>query len=147
MAPITLPAAILSPGGGFAALSEQVAAIEQPGDVLLGLQVSGALSQAEMQEFTAWSNALDDRFLAVDRNFEQLYLEPGDADFEALGLDPSELGVLSLLKNPAECFASGAVSADDDRAVGLLQSLGTREDVRREALALFYRALKQGGGQ
>ncbi len=134
--PRLLAERVLSPADGFAELQREIEALENPGDVLLGLHVSGALHEADFEAFIAWSNALDERFLGVERRLDELYREPSVADFDALGLSPAERRVLSLLRREAQLEAG-------ENGDSLLATLLAHDDVRRESLALFYRELKK----
>jgi DNA repair exonuclease SbcCD nuclease subunit len=140
MRPVQLPPIVVSPGDGFDAVRSAVDAIEQPEDVLLGLSVSGALGDDEMQAFIDWSNALDERFLGVDRALDELFLEPNEADFDALELAPAERRVLERLRQTTWADESGS-----DELAPLLTTLASDPEVRREALALYYRRLKHEG--
>jgi hypothetical protein len=138
--PISLPAFFLSPGAGFQHVKEQVEAIENPEDILLGLTVSGALSDEEHRSFLEWSNGLDGRFLCVDREHGALHREPSEGDFAALNLLPAERRVLDLLGNP-EALRSGLAVAEDV----VLDSMISDAQVRREAVALYFQLLKNQG--
>jgi DNA repair exonuclease SbcCD nuclease subunit len=130
---------VLSPGGGFDRLKQMADAIEEPTDVLLGLNVSGVLTDEEYEDLVAWNNGLDDRFLGVDRQIVELYREPSQTDFDHLGLVESERRVLDLLHAPVASDGTAGQAVD-----GLLAGLAANNDVCREALALYYRELKQG---
>jgi DNA repair exonuclease SbcCD nuclease subunit len=138
MQPRKLPPLTVSPGEGLYRLREAVAAIENPAEVWLALQVQGALSLEEMEDFNAWEGELLGRFLGVDLDRSGLICEPSREDFEQLGLDESEKRVLELLEDPARAAAAAGWKQDDWRA-----GLFARADVCREARAMFYRYLRE----
>ncbi|HEY5311653.1 MAG TPA: hypothetical protein VIK18_04015, partial [Pirellulales bacterium] len=128
---------VLSPEGGYGPLQQKIEAFPDPGDVLLKLEVSGALNESDFLDFAAWAAGLDERFLGVDAQLGSLYREPSRADFDALELGKAEREVLEALQQPAQPAA-----AEGDAQL-LIAGLASRPDVCREALALYYRELKQ----
>jgi hypothetical protein len=128
----------LSPDDGFGQLRQQIEAIEDPGDVLLRLEVSGALNESDFEQFTAWVGTLGERFLALDEQLDELYREPSPADFDTLELGTAERHVLEALQQPSQLAAAATEDAD-----AVVAGLAARPDVCREALALYYRELKK----
>ncbi|HWC90740.1 MAG TPA: hypothetical protein VG433_13820, partial [Pirellulales bacterium] len=92
----------------------------------------------DFQDFIAWAAGLDQRLLGVDTQLGALYREPSRADFDALGLGKAEREVLEALQQPPP-----APAAEGDDAQLLIAGLASRPDIYREALALYYRELKQ----
>lgn len=138
MRPVRLPECVLSPGAGFEELKSRVASLSDPANMLLGLTVRGALAVQEMDQFETWAGSLLDRFLGVELHRENLYREPTAADFEELELDPSEARVLELLRDGERALeAIGWPEHDAKRA-----ACG-RPQVFREALSMYYRALRE----
>ncbi|HEX3656479.1 MAG TPA: metallophosphoesterase [Pirellulales bacterium] len=129
----------LSPEAGYGPLQQKIDGLEDADDVLLKLEVSGALNESDFQDFTAWAAGLDQRLLGVDGQLGALYREPSRADFDTLGLGKAEREVLEALQQPPQ--ASSATEGDDAQV--LIAGLASRPEICREALALYYRELKQ----
>jgi hypothetical protein len=110
---------------GLAPMRERVAALGDRERTLLGLTVRGVLTPAQLEELDQWTGELGSEFLGLEVNRSGLFAEPGEEDFDHLDLAPIERRVLEALSQPE------SVAEPEE------------ETVRREAVSLYYRLLRE----
>ncbi len=128
----------LRSGDGLDGLAARVVEIAEPEKTLVRARIRGCLCEAEMRDFQQWLNETRERLLGADIDTRDLYVEPTDADFQALRLEPAEQRILELLGQP--------LSADDLAGVKdgpHIAAWSEDEAARREARLLFYELLRE----
>lgn len=133
--PFTLGPLTVSPGTEWGVFEAQLPPSQEWSQTLLTLHIQGTLTQAELDAFQAWCAQLETQFLGLDMEYVRVFAEPTPEDFAALHLNPIEQRVLECLLHPDR-----NTRGEDE----VLDALIEDPEARREALALFYRKLREG---
>ena len=134
-----LGAITLSGGEDFESFKARAAQLGEGEDLILRARVAGHVAPAVVGALDDWLGEARERFLGVDVDCSRLFAQPTSDDFRALKLERLEEALLESLGGEISTQTLSGVRGADEIA-----AWSADEGARREALALYYRLMREG---